>query len=220
MDWPTTLAVLAHELRSPAQVISGYTRMLSEDRLEHGQRQRVLNQLESAAGRISLISRHASELAYWQSQPPVVAHGVSLANLVTSASAGSASPDRISARLSPAAEVIQVRALDDAALSTALTTIMDMASRDVTDDRILVISSATATRDTCDIVIGAGAFLPPAEQTPEADGAFSIERGGFGLAVVLAVAVLEAHGATLWNVRGRTGIVGIRLRIEPSETEP
>jgi hypothetical protein len=220
VDWPSAFTVLAHELRSPAQVISGYTRMLSEGRLEDGQRQRVFNQLESAAGRISLISRQASELAYWQSRPPRVAHGVPLADLVTSASAGSTSPDRISARLSPAAGVMRVRALDDAALSTALATILEMASRDVTDDTILVVSRASGSEDTCDVLIGAGKVLSPAELTPEADGTFSIERGGFGLAMVLAVAVLEAHGATLWNVRGRTGIVGITLRIEPSQTEP
>jgi hypothetical protein len=219
MDWPTALAVLAHELRSPAQVISGYTRMLSEGRLDDGQRERVFNQLESAAGRVGLISRQAAELAYWQSRPPLVAHGVTLGDLVTSASSVSASPNRISARLSPPAEVVRVRALDNVALSTALATILEMASRDVTDDTILVVSRASGSEDTCDVLIGAGDRLPPAGQTPEADGHLSIERGGCGLALVLAVAVLEAHGATLWNVRGRTGIVGITLRVEPSLTE-
>jgi hypothetical protein len=220
MDWPTALAVLAHELRSPAQVISGYTRMLAEGRLEDGQRQRVFHQLESAAGRIGLIGRQVAELAYWQSRPPAVAHGVTLGDLVTSASSGSASPDRILARLSPAAEVMRVRVLDDAALSTALAAILEMASRDVIDDTILVVSRASGSEDTCDLVIGAGSLLPSSGQIPEADGIFSIERGGFGLAVVLAVAVLEAHGATLWNVLGRTGIVGITLRLEPSQAEP
>jgi|SRR5579864_562208 len=220
MDWPTALAVLAHELRSPAQVISGYTRMLSEGRLEDGQRQRIFTQLESAAGRIGLISRQASELAYWRSRLSGVPRGVPLGDLVASASARSASPDRISAHLSPAAEVMRVRTLDDAALSTALATILEMASRDVTDETILIVSRASGSEDACDVLIGAGSLLSPAELTPEADGPFSIERGGFGLAVVLAAAVLEAHGATLWNVRGRTGIVGITLRIEPSQTEP
>jgi hypothetical protein len=143
-----------------------------------------------------------------------------LGDLVSSASARSASPDRISARLSPDDQVVRVRALDDAALATALATIMESVSRDVTDDTILVVLRAPGSADTCEVLIGAGTLLQPAGQTPEADGTFSIERGGFGLALVLAVAVLEAHGATLWNVRDRTGLVGITLPIEASQTEP
>jgi hypothetical protein len=214
MDWPTALSVLAHELRSPAQVIAGYTRMLSEGRLEDGQRQRVFSQLESAAGRIGLISRQASELASWASRSPGVGRGVPLGELVTSASARSESRDWISARLSPADEVVRVRALDDAALATSLATIMALVRRDVPDDTIVVGARVSGSRDTCDVLIGAGTLLPPAGETAETDETFSIERGGFGLALVLAAAVLEAHGATLWNVRGRPGIVGISLKIE------
>ena len=220
MDWPTALAVLAHELRAPAQVISGYTRMLSEGRLDEGQRQRVFTQIESAAGRIGLISRQASDLAHWQSQPADSPAAVSLGDLVTGASARSAASHRISARLSEDERALRVRAFDVNALATALSAIIESVSRDATDDRILIVSRTSQTRDACDVLIGADAQLSSSGLTAEADGSFSLERGGFGWALVLAVAVLEAHGATLWNVRGRTGMVGISLRVERSQTEP
>jgi hypothetical protein len=220
MDWPTALSVLAHELRAPAQVISGYTRMLAEGRLDESERLRALTQIESAAGRIGLISRQASELAHWQSRPAGIPRGVPLGDLVASASARSASPDRISARLLGDDGAVRVRALDDGALSAALATIIEAVSRDVTDEAILIVRRTSRSPDACDILIGASALLQSSGQTAEADGVPAIERGGFGLALVLAAAVLEAHGATLWNVRGRTGIVGVTLRREPSPTAP
>src|ERR1700683_2883042 len=220
MDWPTALSVLAHELRAPAQVISGYTRMLAEGRLDESERLRALTQIESAAGRIGLISREASELAHWQARPAGIPRGVPLGDLVASASARSASPDRISARLLGDTGAVCVRALDDGALSAALGTIIETVTRDVTDDAILIVGHTSRSPDACDVLIGAGALVQSSGQTAEADGVPSIERGGFGLALVLAAAVLEAHGATLWNVRGRTGVVGVTLRREPSLTTP
>jgi hypothetical protein len=220
MDWPTAFSVLAHELRGPAQVISGYTRMLAEGRLDEGQRARALTQIESATGRIGLISRQASDLAHWQSRPSGTPRSVPLGDLVASASAQSASPDRISARLLGDDGAVRVRARDGGALSAALATIIETVSRDVADDAILIVPRASRSPEACDVLIGAGALLQSLEPSAEADGVPSIERGGFGLALVLAVAVLEAHGATLWTVRGRTGIVGVTLPREPSPTTP
>lgn len=220
MDWPAALSVVAHELRGPAQVISGYTRMLAEGRLDENQRVRALAQIESAAGRIGLMSRQASELAQWQSRPVGIARGVPLGDLVASASARSASPDRISARLLGDDGAVRVRALDHGALSAALATIIETVSREVIDDAILIVAGTSRSPEACDVLIGAGALLPPPGQTAESDGALSIERGGFGLALVLAAAVLEAHGARLWTVRGRAGIVGITLCREPPPPTP
>ena len=219
MDWSTALTVLAHELRAPAQVISGYTRMLSEGRLDDDQRRRVLTQLESAAGRIGLISRQAAELAHWQSRPAGIPRGVPLGDLVTSASARTASPQRVSAHLSEDDGARRVRAIDDGALVAALAAVIESVSREMPDDSILIVSRPSRAPNACDVLIGAGALLSSTGLAAEADGSLSIERGGLGLALVLAAAVLEAHGATLWNVGGRAGIVGISLQVEHDRIE-
>jgi hypothetical protein len=222
MDWSTTLAVLAHELRAPTQVITGYTRMLAEGRLDESQRLRALAQIESAAGRIGLISRHAAELSRWQSPPGAATDGARLGDLVASAVARSASPDRVSVRLLAQDGDVRVRSLDDAALSEALTTIIDAVSREVIDDRLLVVSRACGSPAARDLLIGADALLQCPDRTAGPSGAvaLSLERGGLGLALVLAVTVLDAHGASVWTVGSQTGIVGIRLRVEPSRTSP
>lgn len=214
------MAVLAHELRAPAQVISGYARMLAEGRLDDGQRQRALTQLESAAGRIGLISRQAAEVAHWESRPGGIPHGVPLGDLVTSATGRSGLPGRISACLGGDDQALRVRAIDDLALAAALATIIDSVGREVTDDTILIVSRASRSVDSCDLLIGAGTLLRPPHHTGEADGPLSLQQGGLGLALVLGAAVLDAHGASVWHVRGQTGIVGVSLRLESSRPTP
>ena len=49
MDWPRVFSLLAHELRSPAAVIGGYARMLTEGRLRDDDRLQAYAQIERAA---------------------------------------------------------------------------------------------------------------------------------------------------------------------------
>jgi hypothetical protein len=115
---------------------------------------------------------------------------------------------------------VRVRSLDDAALSGALATVIDAVSREVIDDTVLIVSRVSETPDARDLLVGAGGLLERPDQTAGPNGAvaLSLERGGLGLALVLAAAVLDAHGASVWTVGGQTGIVGITLRVEPSPT--
>ncbi|MBP6715483.1 MAG: hypothetical protein KA205_01360, partial [Acidobacteria bacterium] len=67
----------------------------------------------------------------------------------------------------------------------------------------------------CDVLISTRAFDPALPPALAASPAFSlIECGGLGLQVVLASAVLEAHGAEWRSMDGDPGFNGIRLPVE------
>ena len=122
MEWPVVFSLVSHELRSPAAVIAGYAHMLRQGQLGDDDRQKVLVQIERAAGTIQQVGRHASEVSRWLSAPasiPAVDH-VSLETLVTRAVARSASASRITTHFSAGVDAAPVRLLDREALAAAL----------------------------------------------------------------------------------------------------
>ena len=64
-----------------------------------------------------------------------------------------------------------------------------------------------------DVLIGDEQQLEALAAGPSAPGAgpLSLERGGVGLSLVLAVAILDTHAATQWTIDGSRTTVGIRL---------
>ena len=86
MDWPVALRVLAHEMRSPSTVISGYARMLREGRLDEAHRVRASAQIEKAAGQLGTLSRQVSDLVRWIACDPLMAeHAIDVMHLAEGA---------------------------------------------------------------------------------------------------------------------------------------
>jgi hypothetical protein len=67
-----------------------------------------------------------------------------------------------------------------------------------------------------DILIGRADQLSALAAGPHAPdaGPLALERGGLGLSLVIAAAVLDVHRALVWTVNGSRSSVGIRLPVK------
>jgi signal transduction histidine kinase len=214
MDWQSTLNLLAHELRSPASVIMGYTRMLREGRLDDAARLQALVQIERAAARLSLVGRQTSDLSRWLALGTGVSgHSLPIGTLVALAVSASEASDRISVAVSPGAATRLVQTLDRKSLPGAVGAVVDAVMRDALGEPIGIVARRADAKAACDILVGPSTRLADATDFggPEAGSPFSLDRGGQGLSLVLAATVLFAHRGELWTIGGRAGFVGIRL---------
>jgi signal transduction histidine kinase len=214
MDWPSTLNLLAHELRSPASVIMGYTRMLREGRLDDEARLQALVQIERAAARLSLVGRQTSDLSRWLSVGTGSAsRSVPIGALVARAVSGSEAPDRISVAVSPAAATMLVTTFDSDSLRDAVGAVVHAVLREGLGEPIRLVARRADLQVACDILVGPSSQLAEAADFggPEHGSPLGLDRGGQGLALVLAAAVFLAHQSQLWTITGRPGVVGIRL---------
>jgi hypothetical protein len=214
MDWRSTLNLLAHELRSPASVIMGYTRMLREGRLDDEARLQALVQIERAAARLSLAGRQISDLSRWLALGPGVSgHSLPIGALVARAVSGSEASDRISVAVSSAAATMVVQTLDRDSLPDAVGAVVNAVIREALGEPIRLLVRRADPLAACDILVGPATKLAEATDVagPETGLPFGLDRGGQGLALVVAATVLFAHQGELWTIGGQAGFVGIRL---------
>jgi K+-sensing histidine kinase KdpD len=214
MDWPRVFSLLAHELRSPAAVIAGYARMLSEGRLKHDDQLQAYAQIERAAGRITAISHQASDLARWLD--PAAGEGpapMSLHLLLTQALAQCSVPKRVT--MDPAIETggLSVLTFDRHAMTAAMVAAIDSVCREAADP-IAVSAHADEAVHTCDVVMGPAEAVAHLETLSDSGNGnqFSAERGGMGLALVLCLAVVRANGGQMFTLGGRRDLLAMRLR--------
>lgn len=215
MDWPRVFSLLAHELRSPAGVIAGYARMLSEGRLTSDDQLQAFAQIERAAGRITTISRQASDLSRWLGPEMDGASPVAVADLMTRAVAQTAAPARVTIDASPEANALNLPAIDRAALTAAIAAAVDAVCREVSDGGVVISPRVDAEDAACDILIGSTTALAALPERPSRDPSvtqWSADRSGMGLALVLGAVVVLAHGGQLCSFGERRDVLAIRLR--------
>jgi hypothetical protein len=214
---PSFLTVLAHELRSPATVIGGYMRMLREGRLDEAQQTRAFAQVEEAARRISLISHQASLLRRWPPSGPTDGSGGSSRKLKDLLAASAAQVEGVSVDVAQEDEESMTFAcLDFDAVVEAVRSLMEVAARDAAGADVIACARLIGGVPT--IVIGSTTDARTDSSDRYALGErapFSLERGGHGLALVLAAAVLEAHGAILSSDVTRPTLTHVTFPFEP-----
>lgn len=216
MEWAPVFRVLSHELRAPTAVVAGYARLLREGRLPEPDRLQALAQIEQAAGRLSQFGRQASDLARWLIPPGDRMTAVPAGELLDRATAVSGLPaSRIIRADGEGAHQAAISCLDAEAVAAAVASAMEAAAREAIDAPIRVAMRRVPDGSACDVLVG------PAESAawnaevpgPETGDPPGIDRGGMGLAFILAAAIAHAHGGQLWSVGGRQGLVGLRLLI-------
>jgi hypothetical protein len=209
--------VLAHEIRGPSAVISGYARMFREGRLTGNDLSDAVQRIEQAAARLSQFGRQASDLAKWLGEPPAPAQPISVSALVERAiPLSGVTSERLSQSLEANTETMRLNCLDVEALAKAVGACLAAVAREAGDGPIALVARAALDSTACDILAGpanAQAWRKDVSESDLAGEDPGMDRGGMGLAFILAAAVTLAHGGRMWSAGGRQGLVCLRLPV-------
>jgi hypothetical protein len=188
--------------------------LLREGRLQEPERLQALVQIEQATAKLSQFARQASELAQWLVPRSAAGTAVTAGELVHRASNKcSVSADRILLECDEPASAAVIEGVNVEALAAAIASIMEAAGREAIDAPIRVRARHTAGQAPWDLFVGPAASAAWSDRIdgPESGDPPGVDRGGMGLAFILAAAVTAAHGGALWSAGGRQGLVALRL---------
>lgn len=223
-DLVELLHLLGHELRSPAGVMLGYLRMLQEGRFtDQADRLRIYDKMRAALGRLAGLGDAVSQLTSWVEPREREAGAADARELLDrSAAAAQSALDRpFEYRIAVAVGTARLRVLDGQALEAAIAAVIVATARESGDSPVVVCASVRDGREPAvEVVVGPQARVdarPPLSE--EAAEEFSIARGGMGLSVVLAIAVLEAHGVRVWSIGGARSLAALRLPAAVAKNE-
>jgi hypothetical protein len=204
----------------PTSVIQGYVRMLREGMLDDQDREKALAQIQQATGRLSELARDASSVAQWLTSPPNGGQSdAPVSTLVERAISSASLTHPPTVALTPDLSTSTVATTNAQALVTALARLLEAIAREAPHEP-LAIDVRGSGGSACDVAVA------PSESestlsgsTPDGPGAepVTLVRGGLGLTFLLAAAVFEAHGATLWTQAGSRGMI-VRLPLKSART--
>jgi signal transduction histidine kinase len=215
VDIGNVLHVLVHELRTPAGIAQGYLRMLADDRLtEPADRRKAMEQAQKAVTRITEIASESSRLAGWFDRADATkSERIDARALIDRVVNDAAASTALLARVDVEPSAGAVETVDADTLAAALVAITKATARELGNQPCAF--SARLVGQSIDMWIGAEQQFGALGAGPSAVGAgpLALERGGVGLSLVFAAAVLETHGAMAWTTNGSRSTVGIRLPI-------
>ena len=214
VDISSILHVLAHELRSPAGIAQGYLRMLLDEKLtEAADRRRALEQTQKALARVSELTAESSRLARWLEEQ----HGGPRASLDAQVLMGRVVSEAgveppVKARADVPRAGVAIETVDDDSLTAAIVSMVRVTARELNKQPCAMEVRLNGDR-TIDVLIGNEQQLDALASGPDAPNAapVALERGGVGLSMLMAAAILETHGGRHWTIGGLRTTVGIRL---------
>jgi len=218
IDTASILRVLAHELRSPAGVAQGYLKMILDGRLRPDEQRHGMEHARDALTRIAALSREASNIASWLERPPAPEmfwRPLPAAPLLRAVVARFR-PDEVDLAID-VDDALSVRTCDEAALATALAALIGATTRESPRAKLTVAAlPSRRSRGTLDILVAPSEYLPLLAEGPDTVGAgtVTLERGGLGLSLVMALLVLDTHHASAWALHAHRATLGIRLPLE------
>jgi hypothetical protein len=212
---PDVLSVLAHELRSPLAVLQGYIRLLQRQRGPMDPESAMLTAMLDATGRLADIGRQASDAAVFLKRSPAEDLGTVPVHVLldhvgraTPDVAIAACPDEVGSRL--------IRTANAATLATAIGAVALLAMREAGQRTVTVLAADDGGQVRLTFLPGTDIHTAAAADASEMatnDGPVSFDRGGLGLALVLASYVFDAHGTTV-TTRRPSGPIDLRLPVD------
>lgn len=194
VEFSQVLRVLVHEIRGPLGILQGYLRLLKDGRLDQDAADRTVRAMLDATGRLSTLTREASELIPWYETPQRDTRPLPVRTLIDQTLAAIGTTCETSLVVPDEVVEWNVRTGAGHALSAALAAIVDWTSRQAAGP----VSLALAVHPEKSIVtmtIGPAAPAPDVTPSAASDRPSPFGAGGHGLALVLAGVVLESHGA-------------------------
>lgn len=190
---PTLLSLASHELRGPTGVVRGYLRLLEQD-VTIGERPRkVMLEMTRATDRLAAILDEVSELAHLKDgRLKLTLKRTSLRSVLNQAVQAVVLPDNIEADLDVVAPVDVRMRLDEARLRAAFCALL------------VTLARAQAGAASFDLRLVKGRMSTQVVVQPRSLGRGTLEeravdfgRGGIGLRLPIADAVIQGHGGRL-----------------------
>ena len=201
-SYPALISLAVHELRTPANVVWGYLKMLQRDAQSAlGANERhLVDEAEKSCARLAALVAELSDVAKLDAgQAPMARRPVDLFGLAAEAAAGLREGDdrgvRVKVRGQDTGGVIDG---DPDRLRTAIAAIVRSVLREQPGPCTIVVDrqrTSTAGPHAAVIVVAEEARAQTAGMSAAAP--FDDKRGGLGLALPLARRVIEAHGGHL-----------------------
>jgi two-component system OmpR family sensor kinase len=196
------LSLIAHELRSPAAVVSGYLRMLVQSDLSGltDRQQRMIQQAGVSCGRILQILQELGELAAFEHTEPVRAAGIQVFSLCHEAI--EAGNDATPFAIFTCSEADRTATVEGDAewLKRAFGSLVAATAREHGTDQVECYGFVHDDSGSRQAVFACG--VPGLEASRDdlvaTRTAFDRWRGGTGLSLPIACRIVEAHGGRVW----------------------
>jgi two-component system, OmpR family, sensor histidine kinase VanS len=201
-DDPRLLALLSHELRGPSGVLLGYLKLLERDPgLSERQRALVLNALKAGGKLQDLLGELGDLLQFDSGTFRPERRAVPLQALIDDVMRASAAwPETPAVHVGSLPNV--VLHLDRTRMTAALAAIVRAAARPSGPNATVPLHGTLDETAGVRLTIGGGDAAAEGTATVRLDES----RGGLGLALPLARAVLAAHGATIHEQASTAGM--------------
>ncbi|MES1255766.1 MAG: HAMP domain-containing sensor histidine kinase [Acidobacteriota bacterium] len=214
--YPQLVSLAAHELRTPASVITGYLRMLERDAespLNERQRKLVTEATKSCARLVEIIAEMSDVSKMDTGLIRMVPAPLDVFALVGEVVTAMARTDGPAAHLGLGGRNEgAATAGDGARLRVAFGTVFTAIAREKPDTRGLVVDRRIVVEDgrnTAVVAIADRAQIDEAFAAPAAP--FDEHRGGLGLSLPIARRIIEAHGGRLWSPSSGRGAALVAL---------
>lgn len=213
IDLPTTLRVLSHELRSPANVLQGYIRMLKDGHVDQDMQASILERLQRAGERIGRIAQQTSDLFHWTSADAPSVGPASIPIDAVVAQVESRAAETMSLVCSVASQC-RNEAIQVSETGGALVDAFVVLARTVAREHGTAVAAAVrpATHgqgvDVCFFPV------PPSGRTEHVVAAprvpLAMDRGGQAMDLFVAAAVVTAHHGLVWQYQDGS-MIGVTL---------
>jgi hypothetical protein len=191
---------------------------------DEADRLRIYDKMRPALARVARLGDAVSQLTSWIEPRDRAAGAADARELLerSAAAAQSALERPVESRIGVAPGAARLRVLDGPALEAAVAAVVVATAREAGDSPVVVRASVREGREPAiEVVVGPQARVDGETPLPLEEGAedFDIARGGMGLSLVLAIAVLEAHAARVWSIGGARSLAVLRLPVAPIKNE-
>lgn len=226
-DLPKLLSLVAHELRTPAGVVSGYLRMLQQGRggALSAQQIKLIEAADRSTARIVELLDEIGDLAKLESGAlPLTRQVIPLPDLLAALRNPSSTDPSDAPTIALDGEAPEVEVDVDAARLRGALEALAIAARRSPEGRetIAVRAWEGVGHDELNVLIAIGSPESIARTGPYARGTrlpYDCWRGGFGLELAIAARVVALHEGEVFTLATRPGSAVTLVRLPTSSSQ-